>query len=212
MKKVFFAIVIIVIIIFSIQLNDNKGVIKYIHSKTNVRQSPSTSAKIVATLPPNTKVQVITTNSDWWLVFDKEVDDYSKINAIGYVHKSLLHTNHAPAQTIVKKQIQKPVIIPQLSYSIVNKRDVSYLNTPRMVYNILLETDTIPDETAMKDLSIKIWKDGNKKWKEFTVMIYLTGMNTNGLAYGIGEFRPNKMEFFRVEPAALTIRDMERNN
>lgn len=43
----------------------------------------------------------------------------------------------------------------------------------------------------------------NKNWKEFTVFMYLPGMDTNGLAYGVGEFRPNGLKEFKIQSYSL---------
>lgn len=90
-----------------------------------------------------------------------------------------------------------------LSYKIIGKKDISYLNTPRMVYRVALEVEKVPDKENMEKTAIEIWRDGNKKWKEFTVFMYLPEMNTEGIAYGIGEFTPNGLKEFQMMDIAL---------
>jgi len=92
---------------------------------------------------------------------------------------------------------------PLLQYQIIKREDVSYQSTARMVYRIVLDVLQIPSESAMKAVAESIWKEGNNQWDEFTVFIYLPGMNTNSIAYGIGEFRPSKMKEFRIQNFAL---------
>jgi len=94
---------------------------------------------------------------------------------------------------------------PELSYKIVKKEDVSYLNTPRMVYRVVLSVDEPPIEDKMKEVAQYLWESGNTKWKEFTVFLYLPSMNTNSVAYGIGEFRPEGLLEFTVNEWALSL-------
>jgi len=83
-----------------------------------------------------------------------------------------------------------------LKYKISEKQDISYLNTPRMVYRIILDVNSLPTEEEMKNTAINIWENGNKSWKEFTVFIYLPEMNTGLTAYGVGEFNNNGLVSF----------------
>jgi len=88
-------------------------------------------------------------------------------------------------------------------YSITEKQDVSYSNTPRMVYRIILDVDKLPSDEEMERTAIDIWGKGNKHWKEFTVFMYLPGMDTESLAYGIGEFNQNGLAEFKKNEYAL---------
>lgn len=90
-----------------------------------------------------------------------------------------------------------------LNYTISEKEDISYLNTPRMVYRIILNVDSIPTETDMKNTAISIWENGNKNWKEFTTFLYLPEMNTGMMAFGVGEFNPNGLVKFEKNEVAL---------
>ena len=65
---------------------------------------------------------------------------------------------------------------PELNYEIVKKEDVSYLNTPRMVYRVVLSVDETPKEDKMKEVALYLWENGNTKWKEFTVFLYLPSL------------------------------------
>jgi len=90
-----------------------------------------------------------------------------------------------------------------LEYSVEEKQDVSYLNTPRMVYRIILDVDKLPSDKEMEKTAIAIWEKGNKNWKEFTVFMYLPEMDIHSLAYGIGEFRQNGLTKFKKAEYAL---------
>lgn len=90
-----------------------------------------------------------------------------------------------------------------LQFRIAEKQDVSYAGTTRMVYRIVLTTETIPTKTTMRATAIALWKNGNTSWKEFTVFMYLPGMDYNSMAYGIGEFTPRGLSEFKVSDFAL---------
>ncbi len=83
-----------------------------------------------------------------------------------------------------------------LKYEIVEKKDISYLNTPRMVYRILLNVDIVPTDEEIKEISKKIWENGNKHWKEFTEFFYLPDMDVNGSAYCTSEYTDTGLKSF----------------
>jgi hypothetical protein len=108
-------------------------------------------------------------------------------NIIKVILISLIFTN------CVSNAEKKPKI---LNYTISEKQNISYLNTPRMVCRIILNVDSIPTENDMKNTALSVWENGNKHWKEFTVFMYLPEMNTGLTAFGIGEFNQNGLVKF----------------
>lgn len=197
-------ILLFIILVFSCQGSD-WGDIRYTHSKTNVRKLKSTSSKIVTTLQPNQKIRVIVSEYDWWLVYDLEEKKKTRKNAIGYVHKSLLHSTPVFQKVAVKKPPETKATTPKLKYTIVEREDVSYLNTPRMVYHVILNVDVIPNEKLIEEVATYLWENGNRrKWSEFTVFLYLPNMNINGLAYGIAEFTPIEKKSFEINDNTLS--------
>ena len=90
-----------------------------------------------------------------------------------------------------------------LKFEITKKQDISYASTPRMVNRIILDVDSIPSKQEMENTATYIWENGNKNWKEFTVFIYLPDMNTEQMAYGIGEFNENGLVYFEINEDAL---------
>jgi len=89
----------------------------------------------------------------------------------------------------IQKDIEKTKDI--LSYVIKEKKDYSYLNNPRMSYRITLDVDKLPTKKQLESTAIKIWKEGNTNWKEFTVFMYLPEMDIESTAYYIAEFGLN---------------------
>ncbi|MEE8277618.1 MAG: hypothetical protein V3R89_02740 [Thermoanaerobaculia bacterium] len=90
-----------------------------------------------------------------------------------------------------------------LPYSVVKRRDVSYATTKRMVYRVVVRTDVLPDPAHLRATGEAIWEKGNRGWDEFTVFLYLPGMNTDDIAYGVAEFDPGGLRKFRVQELAL---------
>lgn len=91
-----------------------------------------------------------------------------------------------------------------LNYNIVEKEDVSYSNTPRMVYRIVLDVDSIPSDEAMRNTAISIWENGNKQWSEFTTFFYLPETDTKSIAFGVGEFNKNGIVRFNKNEFSLS--------
>ncbi|MCH7619915.1 MAG: hypothetical protein IH880_09155 [Candidatus Marinimicrobia bacterium] len=90
-----------------------------------------------------------------------------------------------------------------LPFRIVEKKDVSYAGTPRMVVRVLVNVEKIPIEDELKRISDALWTDGNTRWAEFTVFLYLPEMNIHSIAYGIGEYRPSGLKEFKTQEIAL---------
>ena len=72
-----------------------------------------------------------------------------------------------------------------------------------MTYRVMLSVDKLPSEHQMKQVASKLWKNGNTKWKEFTIFFYLTGMATDDIAYGIANFTPRGLDSFNINDFAL---------
>ena len=62
--------------------------------------------------------------------------------------------------------------VPSLEYEIVGKTDTSYANNPRMVYRVVVLSDSIPSEEEIRSTAIAVENTVSKTWKEFTVFLY----------------------------------------
>ncbi len=103
----------------------------------------------------------------------------------------------------VKKPVKEVVTIkPLLPYKIVEREDISYAGTPRLVVRVMVNVEKIPTKAELKRIANSIWANGNTRWSEFTVFIYLPEMNLHSTAYGIGEYRPNGLKFFKIQDFA----------
>ena len=90
-----------------------------------------------------------------------------------------------------------------LPYKIVEKEDISYAMTPRLVVRVMVNVEKIPTKAELKRIAEAIWTDGNTHWAEFTVFLYLPEMDIHSAAYGIGEYRPSGLKEFRIQDYVL---------
>jgi len=90
-----------------------------------------------------------------------------------------------------------------LEYIIIETEDISYAETPRMVYRVVVKVEEIPVKEELEKTAIQIWEDGNRGWKEFTVFMYLPDMDTELVAYGVAEFGPQGLKELTIQETAL---------
>lgn len=109
-------------------------------------------------------------------------------------------------QVIEKQKVEKKRAEPY-AYRTIGTRDVSYNDNDRMVYEIYLKTDTIPDENRMKATARQIWKNGNLKWDQFTVFMIFGEIKdfSSGGAYGVCEFTSSGMTKFFINDVPLQM-------
>lgn len=98
-------------------------------------------------------------------------------------------------------------IVPQektlLPYKVVDKQDVSYLGTSRMVVRVMVDVEDIPTKAELKRIAEAIWTNGNTRWAEFTVFLYLPEMDIHSIAYGLGEYTPSGLKEFMIQDYVL---------
>ena len=92
-----------------------------------------------------------------------------------------------------------------LKYKIVERKDISYPGVRRMVFRVVMEAVKLPSEEQLKKIAIDLWVNGNTVWDEFTVFIYLPNMDTNNIAYGVGEFNQKGLKELIINQDALMI-------
>ncbi len=54
----------------------------------------------------------------------------------------------------------------------------------------------------MSQVAESIWSDGNQGWDEFTVWLYLPGMEIKSLAYALVVFRNTELIHFKINHAS----------
>jgi len=166
--------------------------IKYSETNLIIRKGPNTDTEILKTLKPNDKVITYdTTVNGFLMILNTDSTQY------GWASRKYLQSEPlSKKQLSISKSPTTKTGKEFLKYEIIKKQRVGLTTGSRMVYRILVEVDKIPSDDAMKRTATRIWKDGNRGWKEFTVFIYLPEMDPNYSAYGIIEFNTNGITNF----------------
>ena len=175
------------------------GITRYVCERTTIRARRSKTSIIVGVLRKGQKVKVDLLKNNWYAVFNLFEKVRSESRAIGYVY--------APATSPdpnCKKRALKSVR-GLLRYRVAEREDVSYGNASRMVYRVVVNVRRIPKKIQLNKLALYLWKDGNRKWDEFTIFIYLPGMNLKSMAYAVAEFRPDGLKELKVQEVALMV-------
>lgn len=168
------------------------GVIRYAHKTVNIRAARSTQSRIVGQLKPGHVVKSDFSGDGWFAVFPLDSTVRNESLARGYVYASLLKPNPYQPPTRLSSAAESS------QYRIAQREDVSYRGSQRMVFRVQINSQDVPSEATMRTLATRIWNDGNRGWDEFTVFLYLPGMKTNSVAYGIGEFGKSGLKDFNI--------------
>ena len=169
------------------------GKIKYVHSTTNIRAERSTKSRIVGQLTAGEKIKVHFLKDNWFAIFKVEETVRDEDWALGYIYAPLLKAT-PPGQ---KKPLKKT--ISTLKYKIVERQETNSGGISHMVYRVLVEVDHKPSKAQLKQIAAELWRNENKGWKKFFVFMYLPGMNTEGFAYGVAEFKPSGLKKLRIQ-------------
>ena len=173
------------------------GIIRYVHSTTNIRRERTTKSRVVGQLKAGQKVKADFREDNWYAVFEVEETIQDESEALGYVYAPLLKPS-PPEPTKLAGEVAKT-----LEYEVVAREDTSYRGTSRMVTRVVVEADYIPPEDQLKKIANQIWESGNKGYDELIVFVYLPDMNTEGAAYAAGEFSPRGLKGFRIHDSVL---------
>ena len=172
------------------------GVVRYVHQTVNIRSGRTTDASIVGQLERGQSVKADFLRDNWFAVFALKESVRSQDQALGYVYAPLLKPDAPSAADLTGA-------LGPLPYRVAKRQDISYRGSNRMTYRVALDVQEVPSEPAMCKTAKAIWRNGNTRWDEFTVWLYLPGMNTGDLAYVTAEFRPSGLLEFTVQEAAL---------
>lgn len=99
------------------------------------------------------------------------------------------------------KKIDKPT----LNYKSLPLKRVGLNTQNRAIQRIVLDTDNIPSHEILQRTAAKHWRINSLgKFTEFTVFIYLEGMNTDDTAYAVVEFNSRgDVSFFNINDYSL---------
>ena len=91
---------------------------------------------------------------------------------------------------------------PEISYRVLERQDVSYLNTPRMVCRVMVDTTGKPSRADLMPIAETLNNRDGAGLAEFTVFFYLPGMNPHHAAYAVAEFKGTDLDSFTVNEQA----------
>ena len=169
------------------------GKIKYVHSTANIRSERSTESRIVGQLTAGEKIKVHFLKDNWFAIFKVEETVRDEDRALGYIYAPLLK----PTPHGQKKPFKKN--LSTLKYKIVERQETNSGGISHMVYRVLVEVDHKPSKAQLKQIAAELWRNGNKGWKNFFVFMYLPGMDTEGFAYGVAEFKQSGLKKLRIQ-------------
>ena len=115
---------------------------------------------------------------------------------------SILYDSIIKAQDLVKKEEAAAAEKTILPFKTLNKKKVGLNSQNRATQKIMVKTESLPTQDILKNTGTSIWKN-NSNYDEFTVFIYLEGMDTNYNAYCIIEFNSRKMTDFMILESGL---------
>lgn len=208
MKRVLIVVIILIglallIEVFSKKYPERKfssHSVKYSKVVLNVRSAPSTEARVLKKLQPNEEVWIYDTLANGFAMVLYSDSTKHGWTSARYLQSNPLSKNQMAelAKESKPELAEKPLNDPGelLEFDIIKREKVGLRGDNRMVYRILVSVEEIPTDELMKNTATNIWLDGNKNWSEFTVFIYLPGMDLDYSAYGISEFSPNGLNKF----------------
>lgn len=170
--------------------NDNTTDVSIKYSKTslNVRKRPNVKSSVLKVLKTNEKV---TTRGKQENGFTQILN--SNNQNYGWCASEFLQDSPLSKSQLAERKAKESKV---LKFDILKKEDISFAGVQRMVYRINLDVNSLPTDEEMKKTAISIWENGNKKWKEFTVFMYMPEQITDGPAFGIAEFNQMQLTSF----------------
>ena len=118
-----------------------------------------------------------------------------------------LETSTVTEATQISKEKKTVEIIEKqtLNFQALNVKKVGLNTQNRATQKIIANSDSLPNEDILRETALKHWKRNSfSSYDEFTVFIYLDGMDTNSTAYSIVEFnKGGNITFFKVNDYSL---------
>lgn len=78
-------------------------------------------------------------------------------------------------------------------YKLIEKSETKRYGESWITMKIFLSTTKLPGTTALVDFAKTLWKEHKRATKNLAVLIYLPGMDTEDLAYGVVQFDDTEM-------------------
>jgi len=88
-------------------------------------------------------------------------------------------------------------------YRVIEKSETRQMGEAWITLKVFLATDKLPERQAMQDFATTLWKDHRRVTKKVVVLLYLPGMDTEDLSYGVVKFDDTKLLELWVRKATL---------
>jgi len=88
-------------------------------------------------------------------------------------------------------------------YRLLEKSETKRFGETWITLKVFLATKQLPGIDAVKDFASTLWKEHRRANRNLAVMIYLPGMDTEDLAYGVIQFNENRLLETWVRKATL---------
>lgn len=88
-------------------------------------------------------------------------------------------------------------------YRLLEKSETKRYGVTWITLKVFLSTTKLPDSTQLKDFSTTLWNEHRRATRNLVVLVYLPGMDTDDLAYGVVSFDDKAMLELWVRQVAL---------
>jgi len=88
-------------------------------------------------------------------------------------------------------------------YRLLEKSETKLYGVSWITIKVFLATKSLPSNDALRDFASTMWKEHRQATKNLAVLIYLPGMDTGDLSYGVIQFDDARMQEFWVRRATL---------
>lgn len=88
-------------------------------------------------------------------------------------------------------------------YRLLEKSETKRFGESWITLKVFLSTKQLPGSDALKDFATTLWKQNKRATKNLAVLIYLPGMDTEDLSYGVIQFDDSQMLEVWVRKATL---------
>lgn len=88
-------------------------------------------------------------------------------------------------------------------YRLLEKSETKKYGVTWITLKVFLSTTKLPDSTQLRDFSTTLWNEHRRATRNLVVLVYLPGMDTDDLAYGVVSFDDKAMLELWVRQVAL---------
>jgi Bacterial SH3 domain. len=207
------------------------GKVVTLQEDINLRQERTSTSPRVRTLRAGDRVRVDYLKNGWYAVFVEGEVLRSENRALGYALRSLVDSEDqpapvpAPAQsagTAVAQDGPRTLVIDRTKftdakrpdptpnktahgyqYRLLEKSETKKYGETWITLKVFLSTTKLPGADQIKDFCTTMWTDHRRATKNLVVLLYLPGMDTEDLAYGVVSFDDSGLLELWVRRVAL---------